>query len=187
MKSLICFLAALVLVSSAGFAGEVRAASQLRPGSSTDTCWVTGELNGDSIALTVADVVLGYRIILCEAPASNNLYEVDFNGDCNVDTTDLNLFLDVLNFGPSILPRYPVPTCCNPTLTVFPAAAKGDLNTDGSLTSADAVLILSCIFSGTDYCSFCQADLNCDYGLTPADVVQELNYVFLGTPLAGCP
>ncbi len=61
-------------------------------------------------------------------------------------------------------------------------AVKGDLNDDGSLTIADAVLLLNCAFLGSGYCLLCFSDVNCNGILTAADVVLELNKVFLGVP-----
>ncbi len=60
------------------------------------------------------------------------------------------------------------------------AATKGDLNASGSLSPADVVLMLSCVFSGGGSCDLGFADVNCSGGLSPADVVIELNMVFLG-------
>lgn len=56
---------------------------------------------------------------------------------------------------------------------------KGDLNQDGSLTPADVVLELNCVFLGSGNCASCLTDNNCDGTLSPADVVNELNLVFL--------
>jgi hypothetical protein len=57
---------------------------------------------------------------------------------------------------------------------------KGDMNGDGSYTSADAVAMNSCAYSGTGDCDLCFSDVNCDGNLTSADAVAELNRVFLG-------
>ncbi len=65
--------------------------------------------------------------------------------------------------------------------------AKGDMDANASLSSADVVLLLNCTYLGEGNCSLCFADVNCDGILTSADVVGELNYVFLGIPLGGCP
>ena len=59
------------------------------------------------------------------------------------------------------------------------AAAKGDMNASGGLTSADAVLMLNCIFLASGNCDLCFADVNCSSDLTSADAVLELNAVFL--------
>ena len=56
---------------------------------------------------------------------------------------------------------------------------KGDLNRDFSLTPADVVLELNCVFLAEGECLLEIADGNCDGSLTPADVVLELNAVFL--------
>lgn len=189
MKKSVCFSVALVLFSVAGFAGKAKA---------DDTCYAAGDINGDGIVLTVGDLVLAIRILTCEAPLPDSLYQIDLSGDCRVDSTDLRLYESFFIYGPiPILPPhrpFPVPTCCNPTLALIYPAAKGDVNADGGLTPADVVLMLTCtftetgnVFIGTASCSLCQTDLNCDFELSPADMVQELNYVFLGTPPAGCP
>lgn len=58
---------------------------------------------------------------------------------------------------------------------------KGDLNRDTELTTADAVLMLDCVFSSEgSNCSLASADANCDGSLAPSDVVIELNAIFLG-------
>ncbi len=189
MKKLICFAAILVLFSLAGFVGEAKAAPRLSSGSSTDTCYAAGDINSDGLILTVADLVETIKIFSCEAPLpDSNLYQIDFNTDCLIDTADLRIYEDYWVYGPGILPRpFPVPTCCNPALSPYLTAAKGDVNTDGEFSPADVIVILNCILAGAEFCSRCQADLNCDSALSPADVVQELNFVFTGTPPSGCP
>lgn len=62
------------------------------------------------------------------------------------------------------------------------APAKGDMNGSGSLTSADAVALLNCVFLGIGNCDFCFTDVNCTSNLTAADAVLQLNAVFLGSP-----
>ena len=179
MKKLFCVLAVLVL-----FAAFFSTAS------AQDTCWAAGDINGDGIILSVGDLVETIRIFSCEALLpDSSLYQIDFNADCVIDTTDLRIYQSWWIYGPPILPRpFPVPTCCNPALAPYLTAAKGDVNTDGGLTPADVVSMLGCTFTGTgENCSFCQTDLNCDAAISPADVVQELNYVFNGTAPVGCP
>ena len=189
MKKLVCFLALSVPFWSAGFVGEVGAA---------DTCWAAGDINGDGYFPTVSDFVMAVRILTCEAPLPESLYQLDLSGDCRVDSTDLrfyyDLFYNYMIYG--ILPPYqfPVPTCCNPSVALIFTAAKGDVNADGGFSAADVVLMLACtftetgnIFIGTRSCSLCQADLNCDGSLTAADVVAEVSYIFSGIPPSGCP
>ena len=178
MKKLFCVLAVLVL-----FAAFFSTAS------AQDTCYANGDFNGDGLILTVSDLALGIRAMVCDTIlSSNNLYIWDLTGDCVIDTADVHIIVNYHIYGSSALPQpFPVPTCCNPTLAPFLTAAKGDVNTDGGFSPADVSLMLTCAFTGTGGCSFCQTDLNCDHILSPADVVQELNYVFNGTAPAGCP
>ncbi len=61
-------------------------------------------------------------------------------------------------------------------------AARGDMNCDGNLTPADAVVMLNCVFLVNGNCDLSFSDTNCDGGLTAADAVLELNAVFLGAP-----
>lgn len=72
--------------------------------------------------------------------------------------------------------------CCTGSAFVYALPARGDMNADGSLTAADGVLMLNCVFLGSGSCDPFFADLNCDGNLTASDVVLELNIVFLGTP-----
>jgi hypothetical protein len=64
----------------------------------------------------------------------------------------------------------------------FLTTLRGDLNGDGSVTSADMVTQLNLVFLGGT-ADYCRADGNCDGSLTSADVVTLLNRAFLATPL----
>jgi uncharacterized repeat protein (TIGR01451 family) len=75
-----------------------------------------------------------------------------------------------------VLPPAATPVC------IFP---RGDVNADSSLSPADVVALLNCVFLAPGGCTAC-ADLNCDGTLSPAEAVIELNAVFLGTPIV-CP
>ncbi len=70
------------------------------------------------------------------------------------------------------------------TVTASCAAARGDMNADGILSSPDVVLILNCIFLGIGNCDNCFTDVDCNGILSAADVVVELNAVFLGIPFS---
>ncbi len=143
-------------------------------------CVGNGDINRDGQVLTVSDFSEMVRILAAEAPAPDSFFQADLNADCNVDSTDLRLFENYFIYGPSGIPGYPNATCCNPAVTLLCSASKGDMNADGSLTSADVVLILNCTFLGEGNCSICFADVNCDGMLMAAVVVGELNRVFLG-------
>jgi hypothetical protein len=62
----------------------------------------------------------------------------------------------------------------------FRVLQLGDANGDGSLTSADIVIILNHVFLGIPIDPPEVADMNCDAVATSSDVVIALNVVFLG-------
>ncbi len=60
---------------------------------------------------------------------------------------------------------------------------RGDLNHDGFLAPADAVLQLNCVFLGTGSdCELFTTDMNCDGQLTPADGIILLQRIYLNAP-----
>jgi plastocyanin len=89
--------------------GEVRTA---------DTCWASGDINGDGIVLTVADMVYLLRVINGEFPWPDNLYQADLNGDCIIDGGDAYLLNLYFEQGFGVFPVFPVPTCCYPDTVV---------------------------------------------------------------------
>lgn len=60
---------------------------------------------------------------------------------------------------------------------------KGDMNGDGWLSAADAVLLLNVTFMGNPPPILAFHDLNCDGSVSAADLVLLLNLVFLGNSL----
>ncbi|MGE5693457.1 MAG: thrombospondin type 3 repeat-containing protein, partial [Candidatus Zixiibacteriota bacterium] len=64
---------------------------------------------------------------------------------------------------------------------------RGDMDGSGTLTPADAVAHLNCVFLALGSCDLCFTDLNCDVQLTPADAVIELGAVFLGNSIPCTP
>jgi len=143
-----------------------------------------------------------------EIQAASHLYDFTIDGreliwtftnmnlpDSNVDEPGSHAFvtytvqpdsnavgLDIHNRATIYIDSTP-PVVTNTVTNQICAAAKGDMNADGILTSSDVVLILNCTFLGTGNCDLCFADLNCDGILTASDVVNELNLAFLGTPI----
>lgn len=64
-----------------------------------------------------------------------------------------------------------------------PFYAKGDIDGDGTVTLLDVVILLNCIFGGTNDCKLHgSSDVNCDGHLSPADLVLELRMFFLDIP-----
>ncbi len=72
-------------------------------------------------------------------------------------------------------------------LTVSGCAPDGDVNEDGSITPADALLAME-IYLGIHTpagCEFITADVNCSNTITPGDAL-TIFYAFLGTPIPPC-
>lgn len=65
--------------------------------------------------------------------------------------------------------------------SVITVRPKGDFNLDGSLSGADVVELLNCVFDmGMPGGGAYPCDLNCDNKRSPADVILELMAVFMG-------
>jgi hypothetical protein len=63
---------------------------------------------------------------------------------------------------------------------------RGDLNLDGTLTPADALLLIQCVFLEPADCSLVAADSNCDGKLNQVDLVIGINAIFLGFAFPPC-
>lgn len=83
MRKLIGSAAVLVFIAPAGFVNGAKA---------QDTCYANGDVNRDGFVLSVGDMVLLSRILVCEAPAQDSLYQADLNGNCLIDTADLRIY-----------------------------------------------------------------------------------------------
>jgi len=83
-------------------------------GEPPDTCYCTGDVNGDGISLTVSDMVYLTQFVYFGGPPPMPSYKGDLNGDCFVDEMDVDLYQCYLEYGMVCFPEYPVPTCCNP-------------------------------------------------------------------------
>jgi hypothetical protein len=80
-----------------------------------DPCEAYGDVNGDGIPLTLADMVAAVRFVTCDIQPDGPLYEGDLNGDCVFDHGDLLIFECYFqpDGGMSCFDEYPVPTCCD--------------------------------------------------------------------------
>lgn len=107
------------------FTSEPDGGSMLGSIVTADTCWATGDVNGDGIVLTVSDMVYLMRVLNRDLPWPENLYQLDLNGDCIIDGGDLYLLNLFFEQGLSVFPVYPIPTCCYPD-TVVGACCIGD-------------------------------------------------------------
>jgi hypothetical protein len=97
----------------------------------------------------------------------------DANGTTNVLAALQDGNLDVVIRGNTAVDylRLDLELCC--------CCPKGDMNGDGLLTPADAVLAINCIFLNTPPCP-CNVDMNGDGIYTASDAVLVINCAFLG-------
>lgn len=147
-----------------------------------DTCYASGDVNGDGVSLTVADLVNLKMYLLGDTTMNGSYFEGDLNGDCRLDYLDYFVYEEFFDIGiPAFAPYggYPVPTCCSPdTLR-------------GSVCRSDSCLILhpmnvtDGIYNG-DYTSCTPVNPCTDTceGQYPGDVnnngqiaVDDLNYL----------
>jgi hypothetical protein len=91
------------------------------------SCEAYGDVNGDGIPLTIADLVAAVAFVNCDVPPDGPLYEGDLNGDCVLDHGDLEMFECYFHpdGGMSCFDAYPVPTCCE-IATVRGACLESD-------------------------------------------------------------
>ena len=61
-------------------------------------------------------------------------------------------------------------------------AVTGDVNTNGTITSSDIIVMVNYVFKGGNAPMPCEAagDVNCDGSITAADIIGLVNYVFKG-------
>ena len=109
-----------------------------------DTCYATGDMNDDGIALTVTDMIYLVRFVNMTGPPPQPLYMGDLNGDCYIDQLDVEVYECYFAYGLSCFSVYPVPTCCNPD-TIRGACCNYELDT--CLIFAG----VNCDMSGGDY------------------------------------
>lgn len=87
--------------------------------SAQDTCYADFDLNDDGYAPSIADLVILMRMMNGDTTFSDNMYVVDLNGDCVIDDGDIEMLNCFLIYGiVPCFPEWPVPTCCDPLLTV---------------------------------------------------------------------
>lgn len=111
--------------------------------SHADTCFATGDIDGSGVPLMTADLVYLVEYLSFNGPAPNPYLSADLNGDCTVDSLDLQKFACYLENGFSCFDVYPVPTCCMDCSTL------GDVDSNGIvLTGADLAYLVAYIDSG---------------------------------------
>lgn len=122
----------------------------------------TGQVSGDASVILINDhgVNLDVGDTICWS------YGIAVS---KVSLADLQASIDSIRVASDPL----VTDCC-------PILLPGDVNSSGSMTSADIIYLVSYIFKGGPCPLPCCANgnVNCDGGVTSADVIQLVNYVF---------
>ncbi len=151
------------------------------------SCFTYGDIDGNGISLTVADVTYLIRFLQGEEAPPIPLYKADVNGDCVVDSLDAVTYANYFTQGLSVFPEYPVRTCCCVTTSLLkyavPPYKPGDANGDGSVNISDAVYLIAYIFAGGPAPDPLDAgDANCDATVNISDAVYLIAYIFAGGP-----
>ncbi len=157
----------------------------------TDICLASFDINGDGFPLSVSDLVALIREIKdIEAgtvPIPDNLYQADLTADCVVDSNDVNLLISLFQNGFSIVPHWPVPTCCYPTLGAFNCCQlRGDIDHSGGIDISDVIVYAEYMFLGSGFgletCSD-EVDVNGDGAFDVSDLIYLIDYSFTpGSP-----
>ena len=80
-----------------------------------DTCWGYGDVDGDGMPLSVADLSRLVQFVHYGGNTPSPLYECDLNSDGFVDQADIDMLLCFFaGGGLSCFPQYPFPTNCDP-------------------------------------------------------------------------
>jgi len=91
----------------------------------TDTCYATGDVNGDGTSLSVADLTALMAFVYNGVLPNGPLWQGDLNGDDHVDQLDIDIYKCYFISGMSCFPIFPVPTDCDPD-TVRGACCEDD-------------------------------------------------------------
>jgi len=160
-----------------------------------DTCYAGFDINGDGLPLTVADFVALLRMITDinagTIPIPDTLYRADLNGDCVVDSVDLNIVNNYFIYGISALPPLPVATCCYPTVGPISCCIKrGDIDHNGTIDIADLIAMVEYAFGINTPPDLCpeEADVNGDGTVDMADIIRlvEFSFIINAPPPAPC-
>ncbi len=161
-------------------------------------CYSTGDVNGNGISLTVADLTALIAFVNNGILPNGPLWQCDLNGDGYVDQFDIDIYQCYFIKGLSCFPIYPVPTDCDPD-TVRGACCK--IDTCRVRSSANCALVGGQYQGdGTDCdpnpClagACCWPDGSCTQAMNPADDCITLGGQWMGVgvpcspnPCGGC-
>jgi len=179
-------LLTVLVVAAAAATNPAAAAAET---ADTDTCWATGDVNGNTIAFEIADWVYLTNFVGGQGPPPDPLYEGDLNADGFIDQGDVTIIWLVIISELEV--EVPILTVCNPD-TIRGACWK-----DGSCTILSPA---NCAAAGGSYLGN-ETSCACDCGVwgdvtgdgdvNPQDVTYVVQLVYyqndMRVQLPACP
>lgn len=159
-----------------------------------DTCYATGDIDGDGQPLTLADMTELIDFVHNRVLPAGPLYECDLNGDDYVDQLDIDIFTCFIAQGITCFPIYPVPTDCDPD-TICGACCQFDSCTVKSSTNC-ALVSGAYLGDGTQceattcmaqYGACCWPDGSCTQVANPIDECTALGGIWHGVNIPCTP
>jgi hypothetical protein len=147
----------------------------------TGPFWVTGDVNGDGVAVTVGDLIALARFVEYGVPYSDSLFKGDLNADCVIDEGDLEVLTCYFQHGPFCLPQFPFTTCGNPD--TLRGACCDTLGKCGVRSEGNCNARLGTYHGLNTRCGL-SGDLNGDQMINISDVIYTVAYIFSGGPSA---
>jgi len=153
-----------------------------------ETCYSTTDINGDGIALSVADLLYLEQFVAGSGPPPQPLYQGDLNGDCIIDELDVDVFNCYIEQGMSCFPEYPIPTCCHPDVfrsacCFFYEDACRVLHVD-NCSAAEGEFYYTGIYCNPDPCPcLCNpGDADEDENVNLLDITYMINFLYKEGP-----
>lgn len=143
-------------------------------------CYANGDINGDGLALSVADMVYLLRFIHFGGAPPDPLYRGDLNTDGYIDIGDC-ILLDSLITYEQGYPRWSVPTSCYPPNTVRGGCLEGDsclVRSAENCAACGGTYLGDSVFCACDCAGLGDLDLN--GAIDPLDVTILVNFVYKG-------
>jgi hypothetical protein len=161
---------------------------KVRPGMVTPACSADGDVNVDGIPLTVADWVELIRIYNGMIPLDSQIWRADLNGDCIIDSVDVNLYECLFQHGMSCLPGWPRVTCCNPQIKLCCAGLVGNVDCDpgNSVDISDLTALIDHLYvTLTPLCCWGEANIDGAASIDISDLTALIDNLYVTfTPLS---
>lgn len=160
------------------------------PGTAQETCIATGDVDGSG-SVTNSDMSWWLSYVYYDGPIPPYPYQMDLNGNCEVNPVDFRIFWDCF-FSP-VGPCPETATCCDP---IVRRCCLGDPNmAPGEPTISDISVMISALFIAGNCEGICiaAADMNrsggsdatCD-DITISDVSTMIDCLFIMGNVAPC-